>query len=269
MTNRCGNCGFLNFVSASDCKRCKAALSVPAEGGADNSFGGYAEGWQPNYQTASNYPQPIYPPQYFPTPVAPLPKMSKTGTTNALLLSLLGVAVIVALGIGVLWKFGNPAAASASWQEYQPQDGSFTIQMPSKPTESVQKQQTPAGELQMHMSIAIYNQSGAFIAGYADYPSNFTNVPAQQLLDLAAQGAVNSSGTTLVSKRNISLDGYPGVELELLPPDSMPGGGRAVTRIYWAAPRIYILFGGGTKSSDTDAAMKKYFDSFKLRKKLA
>ncbi|HKQ99888.1 MAG TPA: zinc finger Ran-binding domain-containing protein [Pyrinomonadaceae bacterium] len=271
MNNRCGNCGLLNFAEASACKRCKAALDVSNGGAENNSFGGYEpQGWQPGYQNAAAWPQPAYQPQYFPTPLAPLPRASKTGSTNAILISLLGVAITIAIGIGILWKLGPnfSSTGGGGWQEYQAKDGSFTIQMPSKPIENVQSQSTPAGEIQMHMSMAVENQGGAFIAGYADYPSNFTHVSSEQLLDLASQGAVNSSGTTLLNKKNISLDGNPGVELELLPPKNMPEGGRAVTRIYWAAPRIYILFAGGPKSSETDAAMTKYFDSFKLRKKL-
>ncbi|MDT4898782.1 MAG: hypothetical protein QOH25_3859 [Acidobacteriota bacterium] len=266
---RCNNCSFLNFATATACKRCNTTLDAPVEAVENNFFGGYAGGWQPGYQTASNYPQPTYAPQYFPTPVAPLPRASKNGGTNAVLLSLLGVAVVIAAGIGVLWKFGNkPAsAANSGWQEYKPQDDSFAIEMPGKPSESVQRQSTPAGEYQMHLAMAIYNQNGAFVIGYADYPSNYSSVPAQQLLDLASQGALSKSSATLVSKRNISLHGYPGLELEMLPPGNMPGGGRIVTRIYWAAPRIYILFGGGPKSSETDAAMTRYFESFKIRKK--
>ena len=267
---RCSNCSFLNFATANTCKRCNTTLDVPAEAEENDFFGGYGAGWQPSYQTASNYPQPAYAPQYFPTPVAPLPRVSKNSSTNTVLFALLGVAVVIAAGIGVLWKFGNnksAAAANSGWQEYKAQDESFTIQMPGKPSETVQRQATPAGEYQMHMAMAIHQQSGAFIAGYADYPSNFTNVPPQQLLDMATQGALSNSGATLVSKKNISLNGYPGLELEMLPPGNMPGGGRIVTRIYWAAPRIYILFAGGPKSSDTDAAMTRYFESFKIRKK--
>jgi hypothetical protein len=267
---RCSNCSFLNFAAANACKRCNAPLDAPAEAEENNFFGGHAAaGWQPGYQTASDYPQPNYAPQYFPTPVAPLPRASKNGGTNTVLFALLGVAVVIAAGIGVLWKFSNKpvsanAKANVGWQEYKAQDGSFTVQMPGKPSESVQNQSTPAGDYRMHLAMAAYKHNGAFITAYADYPSNYSNVPAQSLLDLASQGAMSRSSATLLSKKNISLDGYAGLELEMLPPGSTPG--RMVTRIYWVAPRIYMLFGVGAKSAETDAALTKYFDSFKLRK---
>jgi hypothetical protein len=268
---RCDNCSFLNFATANACKRCNTPFDAPAGTEENNFFGGYAATtWQPSYQTASDYPQPAYAPQYFHTPVAPLPRASKNGGTNAVLFALLGVAVVIAAGIGLLWKFGTkPASAKVNvgWEEYNAQDESFTIQMPGKATESVQRQSTPAGEYKMHLAMVVHNQGGAFIAAYADYPSNFSNIPAQSLLDLAAQGALNRSNATLVSKKNISLDGYPGLELEMLPPKNIPGGGRMVTRIYWVAPRIYILFGGAEKSSETDAMLARYFESFKLRRK--
>ena len=268
---RCSNCSFLNFATANACKRCNTALDAPAQAAENNFFGGYAPtALQPSYQTASDYPQPGYAPQYFPAPIAPLPTVSKNGAANAVLFALFGVAVLIAAGIGILWKFGHKqtlASANSGWQEYKSQDEAFTIQMPGKPSESVQRQSTPAGEYQMHVAMAIHNQQSAFITAYADYPSNFKDIPAQSLLDLASQGALSRSSATLVSKKNISLDGYPGLELEMLPPGNMPGGGRLVTRIYWAAPRIYILFGGGPKSSETDAALTRYFESFKIRKK--
>ena len=267
---RCSNCSFLNFATANTCKRCNAALNSPAEVAAVSFFGESLAGLPPGYQTASNNPQPTYLPQYFPTPIiAPLPSKPRSSGTTVLLISLLVVAVVVAASIGVLWKFGKPTSINHAWHEYQPQDDSFTVLMPTKPVETVQNRATSAGELKMHLSIADFNQRVALLVGYADYPETYKDIPAQQLLDVSTQGALSSSRTTLVSKKNISLDGYPGVELELLPTEKIPGGGRAVTRIYWVAPRIYIMYGGGPKSSETDAALAKFLDSFKLRKKQA
>jgi hypothetical protein len=285
---RCVNCGFLNFASAPSCKRCKAEFeSAPAYLGNSPAIDDGASS-QVNYQAAPSqvvlsqagphqvapewsqpaFQPPFQPPIYFPTPIAPLPRASKNGATKAVLWTLLGVAVFIALGIGAIWKFGK-AASSANyvWQEYKAPDESYTILMPSKPVESVQSQSTPAGEIQMHISLADMSRDGAYLVGYADYPDNFKSLSSQQLLDAGAQGAVTRSGATLASKKNITLDGYPGVELELLPPAGQaPPGARALARIYWVAPRLYIMFAGGSKS-DTDATMTKFLDSFKLRRK--
>lgn len=285
---RCVNCGFLNFASALTCKRCKAEFeSAPALLGNSPSIDDGASS-QVNYQAAPSqvvlsqaaphqaapewsqpaFQPPFQPPLYFPTPIAPLPRPSKYGATNAVLWTLLGVAIFIALSIGAIWKFGK-AASSANyvWQEYKAPDESYTILMPNHPVETVQSQSTPAGEIQMHISGVEMGQNGAYMVAYADYPGNFTKLSSQELLDAGAQGAVTRSGATLVSKKNITLDGYPGVELELLPPAGEGlNGGHARARIYWAAPRLYIMFTGVSKSVD-ETTMTKFLDSFKLNKK--
>lgn len=272
---RCSNCSFLNFGSDPACKRCKATLEVSSEIPGSNYFGGYASNLQPEYQTASasGYPQPSYQPHYFPTPIAPLPGISKHGGTNALLLSLLGVAVAIAAGIGVIWKFGKPASAKSLnlvWQEYKSEDESFTVQMPTKPVEEVESKATIMGSIQSHTMAGSMGADGIYVVAYTDFPSDSVKAPASFVLDGAAQGAVNNSGATMVSKKSISLDAYPGLEVEMTVPSSkVPGGGLAVCRIYWVAPRIYMMFVGGHEGSEIYRDRARFLDSFKLKKKLA
>jgi hypothetical protein len=267
MNNRCSSCGFLNFATVSACKRCKTPLDEIPSAEAGHQPESYPAAWSGGYEMAAQWPQPGYQPAYFPMPVAALPAKSKNGGTNALLVSLLVGALVVAGGIGILWKFGKASSVNYAWQEYKADDESFTIQMPAKPMETVQTQATPAGNLQMHMSMAILDKGPAFMVAYADYPSSFKYVPADELLDASAQGAVTSSNSVLVSKKKISFDGHPGIEMELEPPPGkMPGGGTGLARIYWVAPRIYIIFAAGPKSAETNAALLKFVNSFKLRK---
>jgi hypothetical protein len=269
---RCNNCSFLNFGSDPACKRCKAALDVSSEIPESSYFGGYAPNLQPDYQTAaaSGYSQPSYQPHYFPTPVAPLPRTSKHGGTNAVLLSLLGVVVVVAAGIGVLWKFGKSTPPNLVWQEYKSEDESFTVQMPTKPVEDVVGQETALGTLDAHTMAGNMGRDGIYVVAYTDFPSDSSKVPASRILDGAAQGTVKNSGATMVSKKDISLDGHPGLEIEMtVPPSQVPGGGLAVCRIYWAAPRMYVIFVGGAEGSEIYRDRAKFLDSFKLRKNLA
>src|SRR5205085_1526240 len=153
MTNiRCSNCGFLNFAEDASCKRCKAVFEEPPAADMGQQFTQFPpEALQGGYQAVAQWPQPAYQPSYFPTPVAPLPRASKYGATNAVLWTLLGLTVAVALGIGFIWRFAKPSPTITGWQEYKAADDSFTVQMPTKPYESEESQSTPAGQLQMHM----------------------------------------------------------------------------------------------------------------------
>jgi hypothetical protein len=272
---RCGNCSFLNFASASVCKRCKAEFEIAPAAIGSSTFVDYtAAVLQVNYQPVPQWSQPPYqqayqpPPPYFSTPIAPLPRASKNGATNAMLWTLLGIAVVIALGIGILWKFGKTAPVNYAWQEYTSQDVSYTIQMPARPVESVQNIPSPTGSLPMHVSLANMGPQEAYLTAYIDYPDNYKSVSSDTLLDGAAQGGLTNSHSTLVSKKRITLDGYPGVEVEMtIPAGEIQGGGRAFSRIYWVAPRVYILVGGGPDSKEVKQAATKFLDSFKLKKR--
>lgn len=275
---RCGNCGFLNFASAVSCKRCKAEFEVAPAAVGSSTYGDYSAVPQVNYQPMQQWSQPPYqqgyqpayqpPPPYFSAPIAPLPRASKNGATNAALWTLLGIAVVIALGIGILWKFGKTAPVNYTWREYTPQDASYTVQMPARPIESVQDIPGPTVSLQMHGSMANMGPKEAYLTAYIDYPDNFRNYSSDALLDGAAQGGITNSHSTLVSKKKITLDGYPGVEIEMMmSPGEVPGGGRAISRIYWVAPRIYVTVGGGPDTQEVRQAVTKFLDSFKLKKR--
>src|SRR5947209_5289065 len=266
---RCSNCGFLNFSEAASCKRCKAIFEELSAADLNQQFAQFPQqALQGGYQIVAEWPQPAYQPSYFPTPIAPLPCPSKNGMTNAVLWTLLSLTITIALGTGFIWRFAKPSPTITGWQEYTAQDGSFTVQMPAKPFESEESQQSPAGPLTMHMMAGSMQEKGIYIAAYTDYPNVSNNVSTKMLLDFAAQGAVNNSGASVLSKKEITLDGYQGIEVEMdVPPSKIPGGGKATCRIYWASPRIYILFVGGSTSSGVYESRSKFLDSFKLKNK--
>lgn len=258
-TNRCAACGFLNFAADSVCKRCRAALQPPSD---NPYFNSYVAGTYGAYQPAPAYGQPPYSASYY--PVAPLPRVSKNAGVNAALVALLGLAVAIALGIWVFWKVGN-GSANFAWEEYDSKDGSYAIMMPTRPSHMLQTQQSLVGDLDVHMMVGDMQNRGAFMVGHADYPDDFTDVSADELLDMAAQGAVNSSESTLLSRKKITLDGHPGLELEL---SLKKLKGRTVTRVYWVAPRrIYIMFASAPSSPETDTHISTFLNSLRLRRK--
>lgn len=262
--NRCTGCGFLNFAADSICKRCRSALAPPSD---NPFFNSYVANTYGGYQPAPGYDQPAYSPGYFPGAVAPLPRVSKNGGTNAVLLVLVGLALAVAVAIGVLWKIGNSRSASFAWQEYNSEDESYSVQMPKKPSHIVQNQPSMAGELKVHVMMADMSDRGAFVVMHSDYPEEFSKISAEEMLDMSTEGAVESSEATILSKKNISFDGHPGLELEMSV-KKLKGAGRTVSRVYWVAPRrMYVLIASTPASPDMDAQLTRFLDSLKLRKK--
>jgi hypothetical protein len=262
-SNRCVNCGFLNFTSASACKRCRAAFDEAPSVEPFQQSDPYAANWQGGYEMAAPWPQPAYQPAYFPTPIAALPARSKTSGANVLLWVLLCGAIAVAAGIGFLWKFNKAASANNTWQEYQAPDNSFSISMPTKPQESTQN---VVGDIQMHSLTGNMNRDGFYGVAYADYPAtNASKVAPNAVLDAAAQGAASNSGARIISKKSITLSGYPGLETDMEAPQDT-GGGRVACRIFWVAPRIYIVCAGGPESSSVYTSRARFLDSFRFKK---
>lgn len=265
---RCLNCGFLNFAADTVCKRCRAALIPPSDNPYFNSYVAHTQG---GYQPAPGYAQPAYTQPaysqgYFPGAVAPLPRVSKNGGTNAALVVLVGLALAVAAGIGVLWKIGNGRSANFAWQRYNSDDQTYAVELPTKPAQFVQSQPSPVGDLQVHIMMSDMNDGGAFVVMHSDYPRDFSTVPAQEMLDASAEGVVEEAQATILSRKSISIDGHPGIELELSV-KKLKGAGRTVARVYWVAPqRIYVMIASVPPSSDMDTPLARFFDSLKLRK---
>ncbi|HWT02859.1 MAG TPA: hypothetical protein VN256_21600 [Pyrinomonadaceae bacterium] len=263
-TIRCLSCGFLNFAADSVCKRCREALAPPSD---NPYFNSYVAGMQGGYQTAPGYAQPAYSSGYFPGAVAPLPRVSKNGGANVALLVLVGLVVAVAGGIGVLWKIGNGRSANFAWQEYKSKDEIYSVTMPKKPVHVVQNYPSMFGEVKVPMMMADMQDRGAFLVGHSDYTTeDIADMSGEQLLDIASQNIASEPGTKVLGKKSISLDGHPGMELELKM-DQIKGKSRTVARFYWVAPqRIYIMFASVPTSSDADAQLSRFLDSLKIRK---
>jgi hypothetical protein len=266
---RCLSCGFLNFAADSDCKRCRAALIPPSD---NPYFNSYVASMQGGYQPAPQYippgyTQPAYSHGYFPGAVAALPRVSKNGGTNAALMVLVGLALAVAAGVGVLWTVGNARSAHLAWQEYNSDDRTYTVELPQKPAQFVQGQSSMVGDLQVHIMMSELNDRGAFVVMHSDYPKDFSDVPAGEMLDASAQGVAEEGEATILSRKSISLDGHPGLEFELSM-KKFKGTGRTVARVYWVAPRrVYVMIASVMPSSDADAQLARFLDSLKIRKK--
>jgi hypothetical protein len=264
MNNRCINCGFLNFASASVCKRCQASFGEVPSVETNNSSGNYSTNWQGGYEMAAQWPQPAYQGAYYPAPIAALPVRSKKGGANVLLWALLCGAIAVAAGIGFLWKFNKPAVDNYTWQEVQAPDNSFSVSMPVKPVEATQNLKP---DLQLHSLTGDMKRDGFYGIAYADYHYDTSKVPVSLLLDTAAQGSANNTGSQIVSKKSITLSGYPGLEADMeVPTSTVPGGGRIACRLFWVSPRMYIVCVGGPESSSVYASRAKFLDSFRLKK---
>lgn len=104
-----------------------------------------------------------------------------------------------------------------------------------------------------------------FICEYFDVTSTGTDLDV--FLDATRDGIIRGAGATKVGEEKISLDGYPGRELELAitVPNRSEMSGR--TRIYIVGKRLYSLTYLHVKDLDSKVNSEnaaKFFSSFKL-----
>jgi hypothetical protein len=173
------------------------------------------------------------------------------------------LCLVAVISIPLLLKSGKSAnVASYNWQEYSPDDMAFTVSMPGEPKNTTMSR----GPVEIHMSTVELGKQTAFAVMYLDLPPESLNMPVDRLFDAAMQSMKQRQEVTVLNRKDITLDGYKGIELAIKPPESAGAVGTGVCRIYWVPPRLYILVAGGPDSSESSAARIRFLDSFRLLK---
>jgi hypothetical protein len=99
--------------------------------------------------------------------------------------------------------------------------------------------------------------------GYNDYPESIIQPGIEgQLLDGAMNGGVQALKGTVLSEKNLTLDGFPGKEAKVKV--SSPTSGEFTVRIFLVENRLYQIMVGGTTGKIDQAGATRFLDSFKL-----
>jgi hypothetical protein len=168
------------------------------------------------------------------------------------------IVVAVAIVISVLIACG---ATEPEWKEYISSDGEFTIEAPGDPEIEDSPIETPLGTLTIRMYIWDLGDI-AYLAAYVDYPQEiFDYQTPEELLDFAADGAVEGISGILISKTPITYEQHPGLELKINAPAD---DATAIARIYLVENRLYqvlvVTYIGEEKPEKT----ARFLDSFTI-----
>jgi hypothetical protein len=172
---------------------------------------------------------------------------------------------LIAIAVGIYYQLHKPV----EWQEFVSQEGSFSVSVPGKPSEQLQKKPigTSGKSVDMHNFI-VDRGDVAYLVSYTDTLGGAELVRTfkekeQDLLDGAREGALEYSRGKLVSETRITLGKYPGRQIKI----AGERGGIQFTahwRFYLIGTQIYQLGILNPNSIDTTIEMAKFFDSFKL-----
>ncbi len=167
---------------------------------------------------------------------------------------------IVCLLLLALLLLSGCDEAEKEWATFEPDDGAFSILFPGKPEEQTESVSTAIGDIETQFFIA-EQKDRAYSVNYADYPREIIIVSdAEAMLDGAGMGAVSNVDGELLDEKEITLDGYPGreIEIEVKEDDII-----VRARFYLVENRLYVVQ-AVSKSKASAPDIDKFLDSFQL-----
>ena len=146
-------------------------------------------------------------------------------------------------------------------RSFSPENNNFSVLMPGNPRFQTQTVNTAVGLIEIKMYISEVDGI-AYLIDSNEYPEKVIETSPKLILDGARNGAVKNVYGKLISETIISLDGYPGRELNIAIAD---GGARA--RIYLVKNALYQLIVVGPGEKLYLGHVHRMFESFKLTNK--
>lgn len=140
------------------------------------------------------------------------------------------------------------------WAKFEPEGAGFSVLMPGKPVETVDKRATYT----LH-SFTVQMGRGTYIASYSDYAPEVKLNPNTALT--SNRDKFNKSlKATLVSSREITLDGHTGLEFTSETPAA-----NVKSQLFLVGNRMYQTVTFVFKDVDETRHVDRFFESFKLK----
>lgn len=150
------------------------------------------------------------------------------------------------------------------WQTYTSPDGSFSVQLPDKP--SIEPTQVPLegnGTTTIDFITANPTTHTAYSCFYFDQESIVGKSP-DEVLKAARDGSLSKIQGTILDEKRIKVDGYPALETQA----SVRGHELFDSRIIVAGKRVYMITAVATAKEDREAkTVQRVMDSFRILQK--
>jgi hypothetical protein len=178
--------------------------------------------------------------------------------------SIAQIIIIIVAAVGSVFVAHYEDFLPYSWQTYTAPDGTFSIELPSKPTvETSQKPVEGGGNITFHLINAATNGGRAYSCSYVDV-ENANPKPPDQVLESARDGSLGKVQGTLVSQNQLTIQGFPGLQFQA----RVRGNSLMDSRYLLVGKRLYMMMAVATDGRKSDPkAVQRMFDSFKLNPK--
>jgi hypothetical protein len=140
------------------------------------------------------------------------------------------------------------------WAKFEPEGAGFSVLMPGKPVETIDKRATYT----LH-SFTVQMGRGTYVASFSDYAREIRLDPASALMSNRDKFNKNLKATLLTS-REITLDGQPGLEFTSETPAA-----NVKSQLFLVGNRMYQTVTFVFKDVDETRNVDRFFESFKLK----
>ena len=167
-------------------------------------------------------------------------------------------------GLGGRGGGANPGRGSATWETVDRSADGFTVQMPSAPSETEIPAYTDHGVVeQVPMIEAAADPDTTYAVAWADNPpvEQAAGEDQEKTLDMARDGALGRTQTSLVSESRREIDGH--VSREFVARNAE--GGILNGRLILAGTHLYMLMATFPRTEEwREEDVNRFFESFKL-----
>ena len=136
--------------------------------------------------------------------------------------------------------------------------GGFSALFPGVVREQVKTQSARTGTIDTHVFNAETEEMG-FLVSYADHAPEVVKAVGPRAQLVAAREAVVGTKGRLLTERELTLQGKPGIEFRFA-----KDGVVATERAFWVGRRLYQVMALGSPGETHDRAATIFLDSFKL-----
>ena len=149
------------------------------------------------------------------------------------------------------------------WETYKAPNGAFSIDLPGTP--NVESKQAPAedGTLVTITLVSVQPTNHlAYTCAYTDREGMRDKSP-KEVLELARDGSLTKLQGSLISQKQITSQGYPGLEWQA----RARGNSMVDARFFAVGNRLYMIMAVATDEHDREPKTnQRIFDSFRILK---
>lgn len=146
------------------------------------------------------------------------------------------------------------------WLSFSSHEGGFSIEAPGVLEEHIATMKTMVGPIQ-YTTYMLDKDRVLYMVGYSDWPDTLVARGADELLEVAIEGAVQSIKGKTIQNTHITLGRYQGRELIV---DMASMNQEHSIRIYLVGNRMYQLSVVIPKRDEFKQKRAEFFDSFQL-----